>query len=101
MAKFGIVYASGSKMIRRIIVPERETALTDGTHRAGPGETMLIANGRADLESCAEHVRVATGVKPPRLRCAVLDQQNNVVDTILADPALDTHPLGRLMLIDE
>ena|SRR5215475_3791543 len=98
MAKFGIIYATKSKMIRRIIVPESDSTLTDGTHKVGEGETMLVASGEAcDLASCIELVKEATGVVPADPRCFVLDKANKIVAVVHADPELDTHPLGTLV----
>lgn len=89
---FGIVYATGSKMVRRIIVPDDPAMLHNGTHRVGPGETMLVVTGRHDLESCEAHVKDATGVMPPRLVCAVVNARNTITDLICADPEIDTLP---------
>lgn len=97
---FGIIYATGSKAIRRIIVPDRDTALTDGTHLAGTGETLLVAAGPAnDLATCMALVQEATGQVSPYPKCVVVDKTNKVVAYAMADPALDTHPLGTLLMV--
>lgn len=98
-AKFAIVYASGSKAIRRIIVADDELSLDDDTHPIGPGETKLVVNSSDHtLEACKAHVKQATGVHPPDLRCAVV--RNNVVEHIIhADPDIDSLPDAELVLI--
>lgn len=94
---FGIVYATGSKMVRRIILPDDDTELLNGNH-VGPGETMLVSpSGSHDLATCQALVKQATGVAPPDAACAVLDKNNAVVAVIMADPAIDTHPAGTVV----
>lgn len=99
MAKIGIIYATGSKMIRRIVVPDNEADLQK-TGWVKNGETLLIADGfpeRGDIRDPANNAHVrdkiieATGVTPPTLVCAVVNA--GVVEAmIVADPAVDTLP---------
>jgi hypothetical protein len=94
---FGIVYATGSKMVRRVILPDHDDELLGGLH-VGPGESMLVKpSGPSDIFTCQAHVKTATGVQPLDPRCAVVDNTNTVVAVILADPALDSHPAGALV----
>src|SRR5215475_9034950 len=95
----GIIYATGSKAIRRIIVPDVDSALKDGTNKVSSGETMLVSSGASDLASCMAAVQQATGQVSPYPRCVVIDQANKVIDYAMADPALDTHPLGALVMV--
>ena len=94
---FGIIYATGSKQIRRIIVPDVDQALLDGTHTTLPGETLLIGTGSSDLDSCNTLVLKATGVAPPDLHCAIVDNKNIVVSVLKADPDLDSIPGATLI----
>lgn len=102
---FGTVYSTGSKMVRRIILPDDDKELLNGNH-VGPGETMLVSPMRYslglpldphDLATCKSLVKQATGVTPPDASCAVVDQTNTVVAVIMADPAIDAHSAGQLI----
>lgn len=88
---FGVVYATGSKMIRRIIVPDNDAQLQSGF--AGQGETLLVAPvGPHDVAACSVIVHSATGVVPPDPTCAVVDKTNTVIGMVSADPAIDALP---------
>lgn len=92
----GIVYAAGSKAVRRIIAPDNDAQLlTPGW--AGAGETLLITarpadfNGeQPDIAWAKAQVKASTGIDPPDLTCAVIDKTGTVEAVIAADPALDT-----------
>ena len=87
--RYGIVYATSSKALRRIILTDNDATLIAAL--AGPGETFLLAN-RVDgysLDAAKNAIKQATGVKSPNLECAVLDKDNKVTAIILADPTLD------------
>lgn len=86
---YGIVYATGSKMIRRLIVSDDPNY--DFTPHAGQGESVLVAdkaNG-SDLNAAKAVILAAEGVAPPDPTCAIIDKNGNVVQIIAADPALD------------
>ncbi len=105
-SKVGIVYATNSKIMRRIIVPTQDSEL-DHVHVA-PGETLLVVDSDKafrDAESgkFAPAVRaadaaiaVATGVVPPSARCAEV-RDGKVVAVRMADPEIDTIP-GALLV---
>jgi len=102
MAKtFGIVYATKSKMLRSIIVPDDDATLTNGNHPLAPGESMLVVSddGNHSIETCEAHIERTTGMKPARHVCAVVDADNKVVSVICADPEVDTLPGATLRLI--
>lgn len=88
-AKYGVVYATGSKMIRRIIVTDDESSL-DKRH-IGRGESLLVADksGGTSLDTARAAVKAATGVDPPDPQCAVVDGDGQVVNVIKADPEID------------
>lgn len=95
---FGIVYASGSKAIRRIILPDTDAELLNSTHKLAPGEALLIITdgGASDLRSCEQAVEVATGIKPADPQCAVV-ANGAVVGIIKADPTIDRHSDGEIV----
>lgn len=98
-AKIGVVYATGSGILRRWIVPDNDADLT-ASHPVAAGETMLIVD-RATIKSPADvdaAVAKAIGKVPPSPRCAVIDALGNVESVIMADPALDALPGKTLML---
>jgi hypothetical protein len=88
--KVGIVYAAGSKMIRRIIVPDRDGELNDQLH-VMPGEVMLKVDKALgfSVAQASAHVFAATGVQPLNPRHALINPAGRVVRIVHADPTLD------------
>lgn len=98
--QIGIVYGVASGIIRRWIVPDRDTDLKD-KHPVAPGETMQIVD-RATVKSSADieaAVAKAIGRQPPSPRCAVINAKGEVIDIKMADPALD-HIDGCTLVLD-
>jgi hypothetical protein len=96
-AIFGVVVSKGSKMIRHIIdlnlgpTQGKDSDLTDGTHRVGPGEEMHIFSvGPNDLATVTALIAQKTGITPANSRCAVVDSTNTVVSCICADAIIDS-----------
>lgn len=91
----GIVYATGSGIVRRIIVPTHESELDSPGH-VGNAEAMIKVaaplvkrrNGYPDLDSARAHVAAVIGRQPDSGRCAVV-VSGIVTSIIMADPALD------------
>lgn len=78
MAKtlMGVVYDTRTLAVRRIIYPDDDAALKNGTHHLLPGEAMTLhqtLNGR-DVKAAINAVRLATGREPPTLE-KVRDQR--------------------------
>lgn len=103
MSKIGIVVSSGSKIVRRVVVPDvSEDEINN--HPLAVGEQMVVADnpGTGDPTAIGNLVQQATGVTPPSSRCAVVVKANavsgNVVGAIHADPAIDTIHGATLML---
>lgn len=93
----GIIYATGSKMIRRIVIPDDPKALDDGTHGPYEGESMLKADSTKVAQQGAEAlIQDETGETPTDPRCAVI-ANGLVVAVIHADPSLDADPRGTLV----
>ena len=101
--KVGIVYATASKIIRRLIVPDNDSELNDPAH-VQAGETMLIADFNtvphplAAPAALMSHLGVAS---LPSGRCAAVNPSTSIVEQVLlADPAIDKHPIYTLVLND-
>ena len=100
----GIVYATGSKVVRSIVLTDDDSQLAPHQKSLLPGESFLIVphvRGRdvLDLEVAEAAVQKATGVVPPRLVCALVDKSATTVDNLIhADPAIDTHPTHNVIL---
>ena len=90
MKKF-VIYANGSKILRRVVFsndPEYDFSI-----HLGPGESMLeIPTDVQGLPALTSKVEQATGIKPKSPRCAVIDQNGDVVGITCADPELDNIP---------
>jgi hypothetical protein len=85
---FGIVYATGSKMILRVFMPDSDAELQSVALR--PGESLLVTpQGPNDLFTCQALVKAATGVTPLDSRHAVVDGNGNVIAIDHVEPTLD------------
>ncbi|MGA7259653.1 MAG: hypothetical protein WA709_01040 [Stellaceae bacterium] len=95
-----VIYATGSKSLRRKIILDHESQLD--LHQPGPGESRLLLPLSAPFDdaACRAAIAVATGAEPFSGRCCVIDADSNVVGVCNADPTLDTHPAGRLVAHD-
>lgn len=104
MPKVGIVYGSFSKIVRRCIIPDRLEELSDPTLLT-QGESILVAdvsehdayhNAEALAHIVASYHQIPTYLmKDPR--CVVINDDGIVVDIILADADIDSHPGGRIV----
>lgn len=101
-----IFYATASKQIRGVLVPQDDAELQNLNPKAPAGETMLTVPAfvspqrgifdPANNQYVIDCVTQATGVIPPDPACAVIN--NGVVEAIIAaDEAIDTLP-GRALV---
>lgn len=99
MANYGVIYSAKSKMVRRIVVSDDPDY--DYSIHVGPGENHLVAERTKDVNvfSARAIVKARTGVESPELVCNVVNQEGLIVDTIAADPDLDSVPGHSLVLI--
>jgi hypothetical protein len=123
MATYAIIYATVSKAIRRVIADDDGLAsigtMPDGVtpavlcahtngqptsyHPLGAGESAIVhippnVTTPAKPADWIAAVLAATGVTPPNITCALIDNTNTVTDVITADPAIDAAPSGRTMV---
>lgn len=98
--QFAVFYATGSKIMRRKVIPAHDAQLA--AHLPEPGESrLLLPLARAsDDNACRAAITAATGVTPPSARCVLVSAQGDVIDVLNADPELDAHPLGTLVASD-
>lgn len=98
---YAIIYATKSKMLRRIIATDaglkgNEVGVGPSfAHQLAPGESVYYASaGNADdLPYWENHVHIATGVVPPDARCVAVDNKTKTVKhVLLADPDIDAIP---------
>ena len=92
-----VIYATGSRILRRKIILDHESQVE--LHQPGPGESRLLLPLSAPFDdaACRTAIALATGAEPISGRCCVMDDGGNVIGVCNADPALDTHPAGRLV----
>jgi hypothetical protein len=88
--KVGIVYATGSGILRRYIYPDDDAQL-DQPWCVGKGESMLVVDQKVIAGPLDIYVELSQhlGKVIPDATCAVLDNAGKVVDLIMADPSLD------------
>lgn len=87
---FGIIYATNSNTVRRIIISD--VTNYDYANHVGLGETLLIADKKlgTDIHSVRSIVENATGKKSPEPLVALVDNSGLVIQMVLADSQLDT-----------
>ena len=95
---YGIVYATASKALRRIVIPDSGTAIGGIALAAGKSLLVVLAGNNDELPDWENHVFIATGAVPPTLTCAVIDNTNTVQGIICADAAIDSAPAGLTMV---
>lgn len=110
MGDVWIIYATRSRIIRRVIIPDPGMRSAD---HVGPGESVLEVtgeartkrlmtnDGRPAFERIGDEIQQRTGLRPISSRCAVLDKGGNVLSVINADPDLDSLPGVELVLHDD
>src|SRR4051812_16708651 len=84
----GVIYATGSKMIRRFIIDSANNF--DG--HVGLGESLLVMQSEQmtpSLDEMEQAIETATGVRPVTIRCALVDKDGITQNIILADPDID------------
>jgi len=98
--QFAVFYATGSKILRRKVIPDQDAQLA--VHLPGPGESRLLLPlaQPSDDDACRAAIAAATGVTPPSGRCVLVSAQGDVIDVLNADPEVDAHPLGALVASD-
>jgi len=96
-----VVYATRSRIIRRIIVADPGMRLEDhvghgedGIELSAQEEAAILPRGALgpDLSKIGDHIQARTGLRPLDPRCAVVDADGNVVNVVNADPDLDAIP---------
>jgi hypothetical protein len=100
---FGIVISATSKAIRRVIMVDNDAALTNGTHPVFAGEQLLILPVPPNAiayrpDQWPGLVQTATGVLPPAMTCALIDNTNTVVQLVVAEVGIDPAPAGFTMV---
>ncbi len=95
--QLAVFYATESKILRRKVIPSDEAELE--VLSAAPGESMLLLSLSRpyDDASCRAAIAAATGVTPPSGRCCIVDGSGDIIGVCNADPALDSHPRGKLV----
>lgn len=102
MASIVIFYATGSKQIRGILVPDSDEELQRLNPKPSFGESILTVPAfsspqkgifdPANNQYVIDCVTQATGVVPPDPSCAVINDLGMVEAIIAADEAIDTLP---------
>jgi hypothetical protein len=95
--QLAVFYATDSKILRRKIIPDDEAQLE--LLSAAPGESMLLVPLARPFDdaSCRAAIEAATGIAPPSGRCCIVDESGDIIEVCNADPALDSHPRGKIV----
>jgi hypothetical protein len=95
-----VYYATGSKVLRRKVVPDNDALLKALSIPPGESVLLLPLAQPYDDASCRTAIAAATGAVVPSGRCCVIDDDWEVIGICNGDPALDTHPNGQLVASD-
>ncbi len=98
--QLAVFYATGSKVLRRKVIPDDDAQLAGLSTPAGESMLLLPLVQPFDDASCRAAIAASTGTAVPSGRCCVIDDGGNVIGICNADPALDTHPQGELVASD-
>ena len=117
MATYAIVHSTVSCMLRRVIADDdgnvsigtnavicTHAGRPDSQHPLLPGESAFVmpvsgsAGGAATPVQWKNAIKAKTGITPPDLVCALIDQ-NVVAGLIAADPDVDAAPDSRTMVL--
>jgi hypothetical protein len=96
-SKLAVFYATDSKILRRKLIPDADEQLEVLTAAAGESILLLSLARPYDDASCRAAIAKETGVTPPSGRCCVVDEAGDVIGVCNADPALDSHPRGKIV----
>jgi hypothetical protein len=96
-SRLAVFYAAGSKVLRRKVIPDCDTALENLCLAPGEAVLLLPLSQPHDDASCRAAIASATGVSPPSGRCCVINGSGDVIALRNADPALDTHSEGQIV----
>lgn len=100
--KVGIIYATGSKLHRGVVSPADDAELDNPAKWCGPGESLLIVDQTEVADKKLSQTNIPSidvvasllvdkiGTPAHSGRCCVVDKAGNVVNVIVADPAIDT-----------
>src|SRR6266851_9987776 len=94
--QLAVFYATGSKILRRKVIPDNDAQLA--LHQPGQGESRLLlplAQPHDDA-SCRAAIAAATGVAPPSGRCCIVDGAGNVTGVVQCRPGARHPPGGEL-----
>jgi hypothetical protein len=96
-----VVYATQSKILRRMVIPDDDAQLERRAVPPGEGVLRMQLDRPHDESSCRAAIAAATGVVPPSGRCCAVDESGAVIAVCNADPALDAHPPGWLVASEQ
>jgi hypothetical protein len=98
--RFAVFYATVSKVLRRIVIPDHDSQLA--ALSVPPGERMMLLPlaQPPDDASWRATIAAAAGVPTSSGRCCIIDGGGDVIGTCNADPALDSHQRGQLVASD-
>ena len=101
MAKcIGVVYGTKSGIVRRIICPDDDNELSTPGH-LGPGESIHQLEGKWDPdEDYTPYIENLLGRIAPSSRCVIINKGGQVINVLVADPEIDSHPDGEVVQHD-
>lgn len=103
--KIVIVYGELSKIVRRIHIPDSDTEIPSILANLATGETSLVMERPDGFHSthAQQHVADHHGMALQDIRsaqCHVINEAGEIVTRIMADPLIDTHPIGQIVHAD-
>lgn len=94
----GAIYATASLLLQRVYIPHADDGEI-GQQHVGRGETIIIVPIEAYRHGGAAALQALIGEPKHDGRCAVVDHTGTVVDVIIADPDIYSHPDGHRVIV--
>ena len=94
-----IIYSHYQALRRRVIIPDDDTQISAHTGNLANGEIAIVV-ALADYAYWGPDALVArhSGRPAQAGNCVIVGAHGLPVNIVMADPQIDTHPLGRIAL---
>src|SRR5262245_47523107 len=98
--RFAVFYATISKVLRRIVIPDHDAQLAALSVPSGESMILLPLAQRPDDAFWWATIAAAAGIPTASGRCCIIDGDGGIIGACNADPALDSHQRGQLVASD-
>jgi hypothetical protein len=100
VTQVGAIYATVSKLLQRVYIPHADDSEIDQQH-VGASESLLKVPIATYKTGGPPAVQAAVGTPTFSGACAVVDNTNTVISTIIADPTIYADPGGNTVMASD